>query len=183
LARLFRCRRDRKANSVSDANATVDAGLSSSRGEVGGAFSVVDSLLAVRWAEMVRSRGFRLSFSHNFVEADEALEICQVPKRKPIATVFLGVHWVWVIDGLGKITPHDSLHAALCSLVTLTAEEKRSLVTATPPAWLWNPRPAKPSLIRRLSLSLERLPAVWRRAASGRAGYRHPAPGRPPQEA
>lgn len=144
---------------------------------------MADGLLAVRWAEMVRSRGLRLSFSHDFVEAEEALEIRRVASRKPIATIFLGVHWVWVIDCVGKITPHDTLHAALCSLVRLTPDERQSLVTAAPPPWLWTPRPARPSFTQRLSLILGLRPAGWRRAASNRAECPHPAPARRPEGA
>ena len=141
---------------------------------------MADGLLAVRWAEMVRLRGLRLSFSHNFVEAEEALEIRHVSKRKPIATIFLGVQWVWVIDSLGKITPHDTLHTALCSLVMLTPEERQSLVTTVPPPWLWTPRPARPSFIQHVRLILGRRPAGWPRAASSRAECPHPAPARRP---
>ena len=135
---------------------------------------MADSLLAVRWAEMVRSRGVRLKFSHNFVEAEEALEICHLPKRKPIATIFLGVNWVWVIDSAGRVTPHETLAAALCSLVTLTPDERRSLVTDTTPPWLWRPGPARPSFLQRLSAILGRRPAGWLRVASSRAERPHP---------
>lgn len=106
------------------------------RWAVGRAFRVEDAMLALRWAELVRERGYRLSFSHAFAEADEAIQIHRVPQRRPIATVFLGVNWVWSIDRAGRATPHDDLAAALAALVDLSDADWHALRAPCHPAWL-----------------------------------------------
>ena len=106
------------------------------RWAVGRAFRIEDAMLALRWAELVRPRGYRLSFSCSFAEADEAIQIHRMPQRRPIVTIFLGVSWVWTIDRTGRATPFDDLAAALATLVDLPEAERQALEAPRIPAWL-----------------------------------------------
>ncbi len=154
---------------VGNANAPAETGATP--GAVGGAFGVQDGLLALRWAEIVRARGYRLTFSHAFVEAEEALEIWRLPRKCAVATVFRGVRWVWVIDAAGSVAAFADLADALCSVTALSAAERQVMASAETPGWLWQACRTPPiSPARRLFTILSQRPAAWRRGVSGRVG-------------
>ena len=157
-----------------------DTDSSECRKATGRAFTVEDGLLALRWAEIVRSRGYRLTFSHSFVEADEAIEVFQQPRKRALATIFLGVHWVWIVDRAGRITPHEDVGAALMFLVDLSGEERQAVLAPHTPAWLRRFRPAKLSTqgwldklwgvrSKKFILILERIRGSGRRQRRNRA--------------
>ncbi len=104
---------------------------------VGGrAFTLDEALLAMRWADLVRERGYRLTISHRFLEADEVLEVHLRTCSVPVSRLHKGCRVVWSTDCLGHVRPFFSLADALLALTPLSKRDRRTMLKAAAPAWL-----------------------------------------------
>ncbi len=134
------------------------------RGPTSGcAFSIDDALLAMRWAGLVRDRGYRLSFSHTFRNADEVLEVHTPPSKTPIARVHRGHHVIWLTDCSGHNRLFTTLADALLATAPLSANERRIMLKNRAPSWLcfsgqaFNPKAGTlPRLLRTVMRRLAR---------------------------
>ncbi len=115
----------------------------------GRAFTIDEALLAMRWAELVRERGYRLSISHRSRKADEILEVHILASSKAISRLHKGSRVIWSTDCLGHTRPFDTLADALLAIVPLSIRDRRTLLKAKRPAWLdfppWSGNRAKES--------------------------------------
>ena len=102
----------------------------------GCAFSINDALLAMRWAALVRARGYRLSFSHTFRNADEVLEVHTLLSKIPIARVHRGYHVIWLTNCSGHNRVFATLADALLATAPLSANERRIMLKDRTPSWL-----------------------------------------------
>lgn len=112
------------------------AGPASRAPTSGRAFSIDDALLAMRWANLVRDRGYRLNFSHAFRDADEVLEIHLPPHDAPVARVHRGHHVIWLTDRIGHSRVFTTLAGALLATAPLSANERRIMLKDGAPSWL-----------------------------------------------
>ena len=125
--------------------ASGQAASSQCRARFGRAFAVDDALLALRWADLVRPYGYKLTFLHDFTRADEVIQVHLPPIKKAIANIYQGSSWVWVADCVGQTRPYEDLAAALTSVVPLSRRETHVLLTPRIPPWLWTFRTAAPA--------------------------------------
>jgi hypothetical protein len=110
--------------------------------ESGRAFSIDDALLAMRWAGLVHGRGYRLTFSHLFKNADEVIEIHIPPHTFPLARIHRGNRVLWLTDCVGHNRVFLTLADALAWVAPLSARESRVMQKSINPGWLWKPQAA-----------------------------------------
>ena len=104
---------------------------------VGGrAFTLDEAFMALRWADLVRERGYRLTISHRFLEADEVLEVHILTCSLPVSRLHKGSRVIWSTDCLGHVRPFASLADALLALMPLSKRDRRTMLKAARPAWL-----------------------------------------------
>ena len=90
----------------------------------------------MRWAALVRDRGYRLSFSHTFRNADEVLEVRTLLSKIPIARVHRGHHVIWLTDCSGHNRVFTTLADALLATAPLSANDRRIMLKNRAPSWL-----------------------------------------------
>ncbi len=90
----------------------------------------------MRWASLVRDRGYRLSFAHGFRNAEEVLEIRIPPHAMPVSRIHHGVRVVWETDCIGHTRVFLTLAEALIAVVPLSAGERRAVLKPRTPSWL-----------------------------------------------
>ena len=102
----------------------------------GRAFTINEALLAMRWADLMRERGYRLTISHRFLEADEVLEVHILTCPMSISRLHWGSRVIWSTDCLGHMRPFATLADALLALAPLSTADRRKMLKAQLPAWL-----------------------------------------------
>ena len=105
-------------------------------GGSGRAFTIDEALLAMRWADLLRGRGYRLTISHCFPKADEVLEVHIPTASKPISRLHKGNRIIWSTDCLGHTHLFATLADALLALAPLSRRDRRIMLKARRPLWL-----------------------------------------------
>ena len=128
--------------------------------ESGCAFSIDNALLAMRWAGLVQGRGYCLTFSHAFENAEEVIEIHIPPYETPIARIHRGNRVLWLTDCTGHNRAFTTLADALTSVASLSARETRIMLRPRIPCWLWTAN-GQAGSDRSAWLQVKRIGAVW----------------------
>ncbi len=100
------------------------------------AFSIEDALLAMRWGDLMKPVGYRLTISHAFRHADEVVVVEIPPFKTPLAKIYRCHHLVWLTDCSGLKRHYATLADALRSIAPLSRHEARMVSKAVTPRWL-----------------------------------------------
>lgn len=103
---------------------------------VGCAFSIKDVLIAMRWAEQVRSRGYHVIITPKYLDADEVIEVYIPNATVPTFKVRHAGTSVLIKDCIGLTLSLPTLTDALLAVAPLTKPERRAMLKGASPAWL-----------------------------------------------
>ncbi len=102
----------------------------------GRAFSIEDALVASRWADQVRSRGYRMVITPDCEDADEAIEVYIPHSAVPAFRLHRTGQWVSSIDCLGLTSSFSTLTDALLAIAPLSRAGRQAMLKGASPAWL-----------------------------------------------
>ncbi len=123
----------------------------------GRAFSIEDALIASRWEEQVRSRGYRMVITPNYKEADEIIEIYIPDSAIPAFKVHRTTKLVSTTDCMGLTSSFSTLTDALLAIAPLSKSGRQAMLKGAAPAWLPpcpTPRAATGSLWSRMGRTI-----------------------------
>jgi len=102
----------------------------------GGAFTIGDALVAIRWAEQIQSRGYRVVITPRYQNSDEVIEVYIPNTTKPTFMVYHDASSVRIADCIGLTLSFPTLTNALLAMVPLPKSGRRKMLRGGSPAWL-----------------------------------------------
>lgn len=102
----------------------------------GYAFSIEDALVASRWADQVRSRGYRVVITPDCEDADETIEVYIPNSAVPAFRLHRTSQWVSTLDCMGLTSSFASLTDALLAIAPLSKSGRQAMLKGARPAWL-----------------------------------------------
>ena len=102
----------------------------------GYAFSIEDALVANRWAEQVRSRGYRVVITPDREDADETIEVYIPQSAAPAFRLHRTAQWVSTLDCMGLTSSFTTLTDALLAIAPLSKSGRQAMLKGARPAWL-----------------------------------------------
>ena len=102
----------------------------------GRAFSIEDALVTGRWAEQVRSRGYRVVITPDCDDADEAIEVYIPGSAAPAFRLFRTARSVSTMDCMGLASSFPTLTDALLAIAPLPKSGRQAMLKGPAPAWL-----------------------------------------------
>lgn len=94
----------------------------------GCAFSMQDAVIATRWAEKIRPRGYRVVITTRYGNADEVIEVYIPDVEMPTFKVHRGSETVLVTDCIGLTLSFPTLTDALMTMVPLSRSDRRQVL-------------------------------------------------------
>ncbi len=102
----------------------------------GHAFSIEEALVASRWAEQIRPRGYRVVITPRYKDAEEIIEVYIPSARTPVFRVHRTLHSVLITDCIGLTLPFSMLADALLAMAPLSKPGRREMLKGANPPWL-----------------------------------------------
>lgn len=102
----------------------------------GYAFSIEDALVASRWADQVRSRGYRVVITPDCEDADETIEVYIPNSAVPAFRLHRNAQWVSTLDCMGLVSSSSTLTDALLAIAPLSRSGRQAMLKGARPAWL-----------------------------------------------
>jgi len=100
------------------------------------AFSIEEALVASRWAEQIRPRGYRVVITPNYRNADEVIEVYSPGSRTPAFRVSRTTRSFLTTDCIGLTSSFPTLEDALLAMLPLSKSGKQAMLQGARPAWL-----------------------------------------------
>ncbi len=100
------------------------------------AFSIGDALIAIRWAEQISPRGYRVVITPGYKTAEEVIEVYIPAAKMPAFIVHRTGHAVLVTDCIGLTQSFPILADALLAMAPLSKPGRREMLKGLSPAWL-----------------------------------------------
>lgn len=100
------------------------------------AFSIRDALIASRWAEQIRPRGYRVVITPRYEDAEEIIEVYIPNAKTPAFRVRQTEHSVVITDAVGLSLSFSTLADALLAMVPVSRLGRREMLKGANPTWL-----------------------------------------------
>ena len=100
------------------------------------AFLIEDALVAIRWAEQILPRGYRVVITPRYKDAEEIIEVYIPTAKSPVFRVHRTSRSVLITDCIGLTLSFPTLADALLAMASLSKSGRREMLKGASPAWL-----------------------------------------------